>query len=437
MAAVPVNHCSLHRHATHVLLLHSHTHVLLSHSYVLLRVSLAHAHVRLSHAHVWLSYAHVRLPHAHVLLSHAHVLLSHAHVWLFYAHVRLSHHLLLLHSHARVTHATHVLLLHRLCIVRHSSDCHCFRMISGFNDKSTCGHTSPEKLYRLIKMAIWTFKEVEVNLSVSNRFCAKNIFVSDFDVKLVLHATAFNLHVFVQSPSWVSPAINTDSGSPFLKISDTHKNERVHFVHHSSSIVSQVALNGVDSQMTATPVNHCSLHGHATLVLLLDWLLLYSHATHILLHHWLLLHSDALVAHSHSRGNNLNNNGCTLVDEFRSHVDLSSWPSVVENFNPFLASARNCKSLKRNLNSSDNAFFVINALDVDLLADVSNFDIHELTCWPSWFFATIVAYSRFPILELAHMNVYEGVHAVKRAAYLVSENGVVNVKSDVSSLRDH
>ena len=35
------------------------------------------------------------------------------------------------------------------------------------------------------------------------------------------------------------------------------------------------------------------------------------------------------------------------------------------------------------------------------------------------------------------MNVYEGVHAVKRAAYLVSELGVYNVKSEVSLSWDH
>jgi hypothetical protein len=35
--------------------------------------------------------------------------------------------------------------------------------------------------------------------------------------------------------------------------------------------------------------------------------------------------------------------------------------------------------------------FVVNALDVDLLADVSHFDVHKLTRWPSWVFAAIVA----------------------------------------------
>ena len=230
MAAVPVNHCSLHRHATHVLLLHSHTHVLRW-------VSLVHAHALLSHAHVLLG---VTLIHTHVLLSHAHVLLGislvHTHAWV--AHT--TH--ILLHAHT-----THVLLLNWLCIVRHSSHSHSFGMISGLDNKSSCRHASPEKLDRFIKMAVWTFKEVKINLSMSNSLCAKDIFVPDFNVKLVLHTTAFNLHVLVHSPSWVSPAINTDSGSPFLKISDTHKNERVHLVHHSSSIVSQVALDGVDS----------------------------------------------------------------------------------------------------------------------------------------------------------------------------------------------
>ena len=230
MTAVPVNHCSLHRHANHILLLHSHAHVLRW-------VSLVHAHVWLSHAHVLLG---VTLIHTHVLLSHAHVLLGislvHTHAWV--AHT--TH--ILLHAHT-----THVLLLNWLCIVRHSSHSHSFGMISGLDNKSSCRHASPEKLDRFIKMAVWTFKEVKINLSMSNSLCAKDIFVPDFNVKLVLHTTAFNLHVLVHSPSWVSPAINTDSGSPFLKISNTHKNERVHLVHHSSSIVSQVALDWVDS----------------------------------------------------------------------------------------------------------------------------------------------------------------------------------------------
>jgi hypothetical protein len=335
-------------------------------------------------------------------------------------------------------------------------------MISSLDNKSSCGHASKEKLDRLIKMAIWTLEEVKVHLSMSDWICAKDFFVSDFNVKLVLHAATFNLHVLVHSPSWVSSTVDTDGGSPFLKISDTHKNERVHLVHNTSSIVSQVAFDGVDSHMAAAPVNHCSLHWHATHILLHHRLLLHpharvahathvllhhrlllhpharvAHATHVLLHHRLLLHPYARVAHSHGRGNDLNDNGCALVDEFRSHMDLSSWSSFVENFNPFLASARNCESLERNLNSTDHAFFVINALDVDLLADVSHFDVHELTRWPSWLFATIVAYRRFPILELTNVNMYKWVHAVKRAAYFVSENGVVDVKSEVSGLRDH
>ena len=176
------------------------------------------------------------LIHSHAC-AHTHVLLG---VPLVHSHVLI---VSLVHAHT-----THVLLLHHwLCIIRHSSDCHCFGMISSLDNKSSCRHASPEKLDRLIKMAVGTLEKVKINFSMSNSLCAKDIFVPDFNVKLVLHTTAFNLHVLVHSPSWVSPAINTDSGSPFLKISDTHKNERVHLIHHSSSIVSQVALNGVDS----------------------------------------------------------------------------------------------------------------------------------------------------------------------------------------------
>jgi len=65
--------------------------------------------------------------------------------------------------------------------------------------------------------------------------------------------------------------------------------------------------------------------------------------------------------------------------------------TLMENLHLLLTSARNCESLERKLDSTDNAVFVVNALDVDLLADVSHFDVHKLTRWPSWVFAAIVA----------------------------------------------
>jgi len=251
MTVVPVDHCCS-AHATD-----GHTHRLASNG----------------HAHWVLVVAHVLL---RVSLVHTHVLLG----------------ISLVHLHARAAHATHVLLLHRrLSDVRHSRDSHCFGMIGGLDNKSSCGHASPEKLDRFVEMAIWTFEEIKGNLGMSDSFRAEDVFVSDFDVKLVLHATAFDLHVFVDSPSWVSTSVTTDRRSPFLKLADTHINERVHLVHNSSSIVGQVALDGMDSQMAATPVDDCCLHG-----------LLHSHArvahsTHVLLHHR-LLHTHSRVAHS-------------------------------------------------------------------------------------------------------------------------------------------
>jgi len=265
MTVVPVDHCSS-AHATD-----GHTHRLAGNG----------------HAHRVLVVAHVLL---RVSLVHTHVLLG----------------ISLVHLHARVAHASHVLLLHRrLSDVRHGSDSHCFGMIGGLDNKSSCGHASPEKLDRFVEMAIWTFEEVKGNLGMSDSFRAEDVFVSDFNVKLVLHATAFNLHVFVESPSWVSAAINTDRRSPFLKLADTHINKGVHSIHNSSSVVSQMTLYGVDSQMTTAPVNHCSLHRllhsharvtHSTHVLLL-WVSLV-HA-HVLLR-ISLIHAHVLLLHSHA-----------------------------------------------------------------------------------------------------------------------------------------
>ena len=72
-------------------------------------------------------------------------------------------------------------------------------------------------------------------------------------------------------------------------------------------------------------------------------------------------------------------------------MDPFCWISTVENLNKLLNSARNCESLEKKLNSSYNAVFFVNALDVDLLADVSHFDVHKLTRRLSWVFAAIVA----------------------------------------------
>jgi len=72
-------------------------------------------------------------------------------------------------------------------------------------------------------------------------------------------------------------------------------------------------------------------------------------------------------------------------------MDSSYWLSIVENLNLLLHTARNCKSLYRELDPTDNAFFLVNALDVDQLADVFHFDVHELTRWPSWVFTAVDA----------------------------------------------
>jgi len=41
----------------------------------------------------------------------------------------------------------------------------------------------------------------------------------------------------VDSPSWISAAIDTDRGSPFLKLAHTHVDEGVHFVEKCTSAV--------------------------------------------------------------------------------------------------------------------------------------------------------------------------------------------------------
>jgi len=126
--------------------------------HVWLHHRLLHSHARVAHTHVWL---HHRLLHSHARVAHTHVWLHH---WLLHSHTRVAHRLLhdwLLHNNW---------LLHEwLVTVRQSSDSHCFGMICGLDNKSSCGHASVEELNRFVEMAVWSFEEVEVNFSVTDR----------------------------------------------------------------------------------------------------------------------------------------------------------------------------------------------------------------------------------------------------------------------------
>ena len=58
--------------------------------------------------------------------------------------------------------------------------------------------------------------------------------------------------------------------------------------------------------------------------------------------------------------------------------------SLIKNLHPSLTSAQNCESLERKLGSPDKAEFFVIAIDGDLFSDVSHFDVHKLTLWPTW-----------------------------------------------------
>jgi hypothetical protein len=87
------------------------------------------------------------------------------------------------------------------------------------------------KFYSFIKVSIRSLEEIKIYLSVSDGLRTDKIFISNLDVKLVgPEATTFNLHVFMDWPSRVSSSVHTHRRSPFLKLSYTHINERVHFL---------------------------------------------------------------------------------------------------------------------------------------------------------------------------------------------------------------
>jgi len=93
--------------------------------------------------------------HASTDNGHAHRLLVEAHWLLVEAH--------------RLLYNNWLLLQEWLLAIRHSNDCHCFGMICGLDNKSSCWHASVEELNSFVEMAIRAFEEVEVNFSVSDR----------------------------------------------------------------------------------------------------------------------------------------------------------------------------------------------------------------------------------------------------------------------------
>jgi len=97
---------------------------------------------------------HCSSTHASADNGHAHWLLV-AHLWLVEAHGLL--------------HNNWLLLQEWLVAIRHSNDCHCFRMIGSLDNESSCWHASVEELNSFVEVAIRAFEEVEVNFSVSDR----------------------------------------------------------------------------------------------------------------------------------------------------------------------------------------------------------------------------------------------------------------------------
>jgi len=77
-------------------------------------------------------------------------------------------HRLLVEAH-RLLYNNWLLLQEWLVAIRRSNDRHCFRMIGGLDNKSSCGHASVEELNCFVKVAIRAFEEVKVNFSVSDR----------------------------------------------------------------------------------------------------------------------------------------------------------------------------------------------------------------------------------------------------------------------------
>lgn len=137
-------------------------------------------------------------------------------------------------------------------------------MIVGLDIKDSYRWTVKIKRYLPIEIAACSFEDVRVKSYTSNNLRAELGHHSDFDAQYLIQETTFDLHVFWDSPSWVSTFVALDRRLPWVEFVDPHSYVQVH-VHQFICRIGQYQLDWLDSEEAASPVDdwpgllHCIL----------------------------------------------------------------------------------------------------------------------------------------------------------------------------------